>query len=191
MLAGPLEAQRLGTGIEVFGAGRGDVERELSTGREQAGGVLQRGQLVGAAEQMLKRAQRAEDEIELAEPVGQAAHVGLDDADAGGAHSLAAEAEHRGRGVERGDVVAVLGQRRGDAAAARAEFENAGGRPTAGELPPEFNILAERAEVEVVERRGGAERALDLFRGEGEGVVGHGFLRRRGALLAAYQRGAR
>ena len=87
--------------------------------------------------------------------------------------------------------MAVFGQRRGDAAAARAEFEDAGGHPPARELPPEFDILAERTEVEVVERSGGAERALDLFRGEGEGVVGHGFLRRRGALLAAYQRGAR
>ena len=140
---------------------------------------------------MLKRAQRAEDEIELAELGGQAAHVGLDDADAGGAHSLAAEAEHCGRGVERGDVVAVFGQRRGDAAAARTEFEDAGGRPAGGELAPEFDVLAERTEVEVVERCGGAEGALDLLRGEVEGVVGHGFLRRRGALIAAYQRGAR
>ena len=100
VFAGPLEAEGLWAGFEVFGTGSGDVEGELSIGCEEAGGGAECGELVGAGEEVLEGAEGADDEVELGlargDGLGKIADVGVDDLDAGCAHAVAAFLEHDG-----------------------------------------------------------------------------------------------
>ena len=131
VFAGPLKAEGLGAELEVFGAGGGDVEGELSVGCEEAGGGAECGELVGAGEEVLEGAEGADDEVELSlargDGLGEFADVGVDDLDPGCAHAVAALLEHDRGCVNGGDVVSVLREGDCDAASACAELEDAGG----------------------------------------------------------------